>query len=142
MIATLTLSFGSIRIAVIVLSVAARLIGVRIGALSLFGYPAGFLAILGIVGLAAVAINETTVVAVSGNEATACGDARAVREVVTRSIRHMVATSLMTMKGFIPLLLGGGGFWPPLAIALTGGVGGVTLLALCFSPSVDLLTTG
>ena len=126
----------------IVLSVAARLIGVRIGALSLFGYPAGFLAILGIVGLAAVAINETTVVAVSGNEATARGDARAVREVVTRSTRHMVANSLMTMTGFIPLLLGGGGFWPPLAIALAGGVGGATLLALYFSPSVYLLTMG
>ncbi|MDG2220951.1 MAG: efflux RND transporter permease subunit [Rubripirellula sp.] len=141
-IATLVLSFGSFRIAAIILCVAALSIGLGIGALSLFGYPVGFMAIIGIMGLAGVAINDTIVVlvAVRGNELAARGDAREVREVVTRSTRHVVATSLTTMAGFIPLFLGGGGFWPPLAIAIAGGVGGATILALYFAPSVYLLT--
>ena len=34
----------------------------------------------------------------------------------------------------------GGGFWPPLAVAIAGGVGGATILALYFAPSAYLLT--
>lgn len=127
-----------------VLSVAVLSIGLGIGALSLFGYPPGLMAMIGIMGLAGVAINDTIVVlvAVRGNEAASRGDARAVREVVTCSTRHVVVTSLTTMAGCIPRLLGGGGFWPPLAIAIAGGVGGAILLALYFSPSVYVLTMG
>jgi multidrug efflux pump subunit AcrB len=33
------------------------------------------------------------------------------------------------------------GFWPPLAIAIAGGLGGATLLALYYIPSVYLLLT-
>lgn len=44
-----------------------------------------------------------------------------------------------TMIGFVPLLLGGGKFWPPLAVAIAGGVGGATLLALLLVPSAYLL---
>lgn len=58
---------------------------------------------------------------------------------VVRSTRHVVATSLTTIAGFVPLLLGGGGFWPPLAIAIAGGVGGATVLALYFAPSAYVL---
>ncbi len=102
------------------------------------------MAIIDIMGLAGVAINDSIVVlvAVRGNEAASRGDARAVREVVTRSTRHVVVTSLATTAGFIPLLLPGGGFWPPLAIAIAGGVGGANLLALYSSPSVYVLTMG
>ena len=37
------------------------------------------------------------------------------------------------------MLLGGGGFWPPLAVAIAGGVCGATILALYFAPSAYLL---
>ena len=43
------------------------------------------------------------------------------------------------MAGFAPLVLGGGGFWPPLAVAIAGGVGGATILALYFVPSAYVL---
>jgi multidrug efflux pump subunit AcrB len=43
------------------------------------------------------------------------------------------------MAGFIPLILGGGGFWPPLAVVIAGGVGGATILALYFIPPAYLL---
>jgi multidrug efflux pump subunit AcrB len=43
------------------------------------------------------------------------------------------------MAGFTPLIIGGGGFWPPTAVAIAGGVAGATLLALILAPSCYLL---
>jgi len=46
------------------------------------------------------------------------------------------------MIGFLPLVIYGGQFWPPLAIVISAGVGGATLMALYFAPAVDLLLKG
>ncbi len=35
------------------------------------------------------------------------------------------------MAGFAPLVLGGDGFWPPLRIAIAGGVAGRNNIWLC-----------
>ena len=43
------------------------------------------------------------------------------------------------MIGFLPLVLAGGKFWPPLAIVISAGVAGATLMALYFTPSLYLL---
>ena len=67
------------------------------------------------------------------------GDPLAVRKVVVHSTRHVLATSMTTVAGFMPLILGGGGFWPPLATAISGGVIGATLLALVLIPAGFLL---
>ncbi|MEM7556018.1 MAG: efflux RND transporter permease subunit, partial [Cyanobacteria bacterium P01_A01_bin.84] len=63
----------------------------------------------------------------------------AIIQVVLRSTRHVIATTLTTAVGFVPLLLGGGEFWPPLAIAIAGGVSGATLLALYLIPAAYLI---
>lgn len=47
----------------------------------------------------------------------------------------MLSTSITTIVGFVPLLMDGGGFWPPLAIAIAGGVSGATLLGVSFAPA-------
>ena len=75
----------------------------------------------------------------SDDEAASSGDPVAMRNVVNQATRHIVSTSLTTMAGFTPLILGGGGFWPPLAVAIAGGVGGATILALYLAPSAYLL---
>ncbi len=141
MIATLVMSFGSFRVASIVGFVGALSVGLGLGALWIFGYPFGFMAIIGTMGLMGVAINDTIVVlaAIRGDAAAAAGDRIAMRNVVTQSTRHIISTSLTTMAGFTPLILGGGGFWPPLAVAIAGGVGGATILALLLVPSSYLL---
>ena len=79
------------------------------------------------IGLIGVAINDAIVVlaALRENESSKVGNPEAVRDVVIRSTRHIVATSLTTMAGFAPLVLSGGGFWPPMAVAIAGGVGGL-----------------
>ena len=44
-----------------------------------------------------------------------------------------------SIAGFLPLIIEGGGFWPPLAITIAGGVVGATLLALVLVPSAYLI---
>ncbi len=141
MVATLVLSFSSYRIAAIIGAVAFLSVGLSLGALAVFGHPFGFMAIIGTMGLIGVAINDTIVVlaAIREEENAAAGDADAIAEVVVRSTRHVLSTTLTTIAGFIPLLVQGGGFWPPLATAIAGGVSGATILALFFGPSCYVL---
>lgn len=141
MVATLVLSFSSFRVAGLVGSVGFLSIGLGLGMLWLFGFPFGFMAIVGSMGLAGVAINDAIVVLAElrANPEARIGNRVVVRDVVLRSTRHVVATSLTTVAGFLPLVLAGGGFWPPLAITIAGGVGGATLLALYFIPSAYIL---
>ncbi len=137
MVATLVLSFSSFRLAGLIGAVAVLSVGLSLGALALFGYPFGFLGIVGTMGLIGVAINDSIVVLAALREDPLAreGDPAAVRDVVVRSTRHVLATTLTTIAGFLPLLLGGGGFWPPLATSIAGGVSGATILALYFIPS-------
>jgi multidrug efflux pump subunit AcrA (membrane-fusion protein) len=73
------------------------------------------------------------------NPAARNGDVDAVRDVVVRSTRHVIATTLTTIAGFIPLLVDGGAFWPPLAVSVAGGGAGATILALYFVPAAWIL---
>ncbi len=109
-----------------------------------FGYPLGFMAILGTMGLIGVAINDSIVVlaAIRDHPRARKGDRQAMVKVIVRSTRHVLTTTITTIVGFIPLFLDGGELWPPLAICIAGGVGGATLLALVFVPCAYLLVIG
>ena len=141
MVATLVLSFSSFRMAAIVGTVGMLSVGLSLGALAAFGYPFGFMAIVGTMGLIGVAINDTIVVlaAIREDPQARAGEPAAVRDVVVRATRHVLSTTLTTIAGFMPLILAGGGFWPPLATAIAGGVSGATILALYFAPSSYVL---
>jgi multidrug efflux pump subunit AcrB len=137
MAATLVLSFGSFRVASLIGIVAALSVGLGFAALWAWDFPFGFMAIVGTMGLIGVAINDTIVViaAIGENKDARKGDPDAIREVVARASRHIVSTTLTTIAGFTPLVIAGGGFWPPLAVSIAGGVAGATILALYFAPS-------
>ena len=137
MIATLVLSIGSFRGAMLIGVVALMAVGFGGASLFLFGYPFGFMAIVGIMGLIGIAINDSIVVltALQENPQAASGDEEAILEVTMHETRHVLATTFTTIFGFLPLIFAGGGFWPPMAIAIAGGVVGCTLLALVFVPS-------
>ena len=141
MLATLVIAFRSFRIPMIVASVGGLSIGLGFASLWAFSFPFGFMAILGSMGLVGVAINDAIVVmaGIRENPAARTGDVDAMAVVVAQRSRHVIATTMTTIAGFTPLVLAGGGFWPPLAIAIAGGVGGATLLALYFVPAVYLL---
>lgn len=141
MVATLVLTFNSFALAGLIALVALLSVGLGIGSLWLFGYPFGFTAILGIIGLIGIAVNESTVVLAALHEHPLArqGDAIAAREVVVHATRHMIATTVTDMAGFVPILFDKSGFWPPLAIIVVGGLGGTTLLALYLLPAAYLL---
>ena len=148
MIVTLVAVLGSVRLAMVIAAVAGLVMGLAPLALYCFGYPFGFMAIVGTMGLIGVAINDSIVVLAAIREKSMdtempLGGERSVpvelAEVVGGSTRHILATTFTTMIGFLPLVLSGGKFWPPLAIVMSVGVGGATLLALYFTPSLYLL---
>ena len=144
MVATLVLSFNSFRSAGIIFLVAISSVGLALACLWFFGYPLGFMSILGTVGLTGVAINDSIVVlaAIRNDPQARKGNRPAMMAVIVRATRHVLTTTITTIAGFIPLFLDGGELWPPLAICIAGGVGGATLLALFFVPCVYLLVIG
>ncbi len=141
MAATLVLSFGSFRAASIIALVGVLSVGLGLASLWTFGFPFGFMSIIGTMGLVGVAINDAIVVlaAVRADPRAAAGDPIAVRYVVVKATRHVLSTTVTTIAGFTPLLIAGGQFWPPLAVAIAGGVSGATVLALLFVPSLHLV---
>lgn len=141
MLATLVLSFSSFRLAAIIGAVAAMSVGLGLFSLAVGGYPFGFTAIIGTMGLIGIAINDSIVVlaAIRANPKALVGDFEAVIHEVMHSSRHVVATTLTTMAGFTPLILDGGMFWPPMAVCIAGGVAGATLLALVMVPASYVL---
>ncbi|MGK7956383.1 MAG: efflux RND transporter permease subunit [Crocosphaera sp.] len=141
MVTSLVLTFKSFRLAGIIIVVAIFSVGLALGALVLFNYPFGFTAIVGIIGLLGVVINDSIVVlsSLGHNPRASRGDRRAACNVIIHASRHVIATTLTTILGFTPLLLDPSGFWPPLAITMVGGLAGATLIALYFVPSAYLL---
>jgi len=141
MTAVLVLSFNSFALAVLIGTVAVLAVGLAALALKLSGSLFGFTAILGTLGLIGLAINDSIVVLAALREDPAArrGDAKATEAVVFHATRHVIATTVTTITGFVPLMLDPTGFWPPLAIAVGGGLGGATLLALYYVPAMHVL---
>ncbi|MEA5415300.1 efflux RND transporter permease subunit [Synechococcus sp. BA-132 BA5] len=139
--ATLVLSFRSFRMAALIASVALLAVGLAALALKLSGSLFGFTAILGTLGLVGLAINDSIVVlnALRTDPLARSGDPAASTAVVLHATRHVVATTLTTVTGFLPLMLDPTGFWPPLAIAVSGGLVGATALALFYVPAAHCL---
>lgn len=141
MITALVLSLGSFRQAGIVAGVAIGCIGTALFSLKVAGSPLGFMAIVGTMGLVGIAINDTVIVLSALNEHPQAreGHRQAIENVVVKATRHVITTTVTTIAGFIPLLVSGGPFWRPLAIAIAGGISGSSILALYFVPAVYLI---
>ncbi len=137
MVATLVLALSSFRLAGIIGAVGFLSVGLGLLSILLAGYPFGFMAIIGTMGLIGVAINDSIVViaALREQHTDHTTTPEEIAKTVSGCTRHVIATTLTTIAGFAPLILSGGKFWPPLAVSIAGGVTGATLLALIFTPS-------
>lgn len=139
MITTLILSFRSLRLALVIGSVAVLSVGLGMFSLWLSGLPIGFNPLLGCAGLIGVAINGSIVViaAINANPHAKAGNIKEIVEETIVCSRHILSTTFTTVGGFIPMLLfSEGSFWPPLAVVLAGGVGFSVVLSLVFTPLV------
>ena len=141
-IAVVVLTFNSFRLTLVAFAVAGLSAGLSILSLAVFDYPFGINAIIGVIGSIGVSINAALIV-LSGlqeDPAAASGDREAMASVVAGSARHIVSTTITTFGGFLPLILGGGGFWPPFAMSVAGGVLLSVTLAFAFTPQMFALT--
>ena len=143
-VATLILVFRSVALSIVLASVAVLSVGPGLLSTWLFGFPISFNTILGSLGLIGVALNDNIVVlaAIRANPLARAGDHEAIVEEISDSTRHILSTTLTTAGGFIPLILAGGDFWPPLAVVIAGGVIGATLIALLYIPATYVLLKG
>lgn len=133
MLAVLVLTLGSFRMAGIIFAVAVLSVGLGLASLWLFDYPIGIVGIIGLAGLLGLAVNDSIVVL----RECQIGDDndRPVAESVYSSTRHVLATSVTTVAGVLPLIWQGGDFWPPMMIVISGGIIGATAIALGFTPA-------
>lgn len=132
----LVIALQSFRLAAIISAIGVFSIGLGTGALWLLGYPLGFTAIVGTIGLIGVAVNDSIVVlsALREDQKARHGNVEAAVDTVMGCTRHVLCTTLTTVAGFLPLILGGGEFWPPLAVVIGVGILGATVTALTFLP--------
>jgi len=135
-IATIVLTFNSFRLSLIAGAVAFLSMGLSLLALAAFNYPFGIQALIGVIGSIGVSINAAIII-LTGLQAepdAAAGDTEAMARVVGSASRHIVSTTVTTFGGFLPLILAGGGFWPPFAMAIAGGVLLSTVVSFYFTP--------
>lgn len=140
-VVTIVLTFMRFRLALVALIVAGLSMGLSLLALAVTGHPFGIQALIGVIGSIGVSINAAIIImtALQGDAGAMAGDRAAMRDVVVRSSRHIVSTTVTTFGGFLPLILAGGGFWPPFAVAIAGGVLLSTVVSFYFTPPLFAL---
>ncbi|MEM9708984.1 MAG: efflux RND transporter permease subunit [Pseudomonadota bacterium] len=140
-IATIALTFNSFRLTVVALVVCVLSAGLSMLSLAIMQYPFGIQAIIGVIGSIGVSINAAIIIltGLQQDDAARHGDTDAMARVVTGSSRHIISTTITTFGGFLPLILAGGAFWPPFAVAIAGGVLLSTVVSFYFTPPVFAL---
>jgi multidrug efflux pump subunit AcrB len=129
--------FNSIRRPLIILiTIPLGLIGVIVGLLVMRSYF-GFMTLLGVVSLAGIVINNAIVlldrikIEIEENGLT---PQRAIVESAQRRLRPILLTTFTTLGGLIPLYLGGGIMYQPMAVAIMFGLVFATALTLGVVP--------
>lgn len=140
-IAAIALTFNAFRLTAIALVVCGLSAGLSMLALAVFQYPFGINAIIGVIGSIGVSINAAIIIltGLQANEHAMRGDKGAMVDVLMGSSRHIVSTTITTFGGFLPLILAGGGFWPPFAMSVAGGVLLSTVVSFYFTPPMFAL---
>ncbi|MCL6415307.1 efflux RND transporter permease subunit [Aestuariirhabdus sp. Z084] len=141
LVTVLVLSFNSFRLSVLILVTAVQAAGLGLLSLYLFDYAFGFNVIIGLLGLMGLAINASIVILAElrADPEAVQGNPKAIVGAVEVCTRHITSTTITTLGGFMPLMLEGGGFWPPFAVAVAGGTLLTTLLSFFFVPAAFLL---
>jgi len=133
--------FNSFRKAGIVLStIPLGLIGVILGLLLAQSYF-GFMTFLGIVSLAGIVINNAIVllerIQLELDQGVEHGEA--IVHAAKQRARPIVLTTATTVLGMLPLYLGGGAMWEPMAVAIMAGLLFSTIMTLFVVPAIYAL---
>ena len=133
-------ALNSFRETILILSVAILSVGLSFVGLLVGQQNYGFIATVGAIGLIGLSINDSIIVLshikerANKNLMTKAD----LIEVVIRSTRHIITTSLTTLGGFLPLIFSSI-FFRPLAWGMSIGVLGATMTALLYIPAMFIL---
>ncbi len=133
----LVFALNSFRQTALILSVAIFSIGLSFLGLKIGQQNYGFIATIGALGLIGLSINDSIIVLshIKEKARNASITKAELIEVVIRSTRHIITTSLTTLGGFVPLIFASI-FFRPLAWGMSVGVIGATLTALLYIPAM------
>ena len=133
----LVFALNSFRQTAVILSVAIFSIGLSFLGLKIGQQNYGFIGTIGALGLIGLSINDSIIVLSHIKEkANQIAMKKAdLIEVVIRSTRHIITTSLTTLGGFMPLIFASI-FFRPLAWGMSIGVLGATMTALLYIPAM------
>jgi multidrug efflux pump subunit AcrB len=133
----LVFALNSFRQTGLILSVAILSIGLSFVGLLVGRQNYGFIATVGAIGLIGLSINDSIIVLshIKERAKQKVMTKADLIEVVIRSTRHIVTTSLTTLGGFLPLIFSSI-FFAPLAWGMSVGVLGATLTALLYIPAM------
>jgi multidrug efflux pump subunit AcrB len=108
-------------------------------ALLLFQQPFGFVALLGLIGLAGILMRNTMILTqqVQDNFHDGLEAEAAVVEAAVQRARPVILTALAAALAFVPLTFDS--FWGPLAYVLIGGVAVGTAITLFYVPALYAL---
>jgi multidrug efflux pump len=125
---------------VVLMTVPLAMIGVLLG-LWVTGWAMGFMAMLGLLALGGIVINNAIVLRDFIERAVARGTP--VRAAVVTAgrlrIRPIILTTLTTVGGLLPLSLFGGALWAPMTNGMIFGLAVSTVLTLFVIPTVYVL---
>ena len=133
----LIIQFNSIRrTGIILITIPLGIVGVVLGLLVTNSYF-GFMTYLGVISLTGIVINNAIIlierIELEINE-TGLNPKDAIIEAAQRRMRPIMLTTMTTVGGLIPLWIGGGGMWQPMAIAIIFGLAFATILTLGVVP--------
>ena len=132
----LVAQFNSLRKSAIVLAtIPLGLIGV-VASLLLGQSFFGFMTLLGVVSLAGIVINNAIVLLERIGLELAAGASHldAILNAAVQRARPIMLTTATTVLGLLPLYLGGGEMWEPMALAIMGGLVVSTVFTLGVIP--------
>jgi len=141
MVLVLTVQYNSlVKPAVVMAAVPLGMIGVLLGLL-ITGWAMGFMAMLGILALGGIVVNNAIVLIdfIETNVAAGQELRQAVADAGRVRMRPIVLTTLTTIGGLLPLSLFGGALWAPMTNGMIFGLSVSTVLTLFVIPSLYVL---
>jgi multidrug efflux pump subunit AcrB len=133
----LTMQFNSFRKTIIVLAaIPLGIIGVILG-LFIFRSYFGFMAFLGMISLSGIVVNDVVVLLEKIDIAITDLGKKPYDAIIygaQRKFRPVLLTTFTTVLGLIPLYIGGGLMWEPMAVAIMVGLLFATVITLLFVP--------
>ena len=134
----LLLQFNSFRrLSMVLVTVPLAATGVVPGLL-LTDNPFGFTALLGVVALVGIVVNNAIVLidVLDRNLEAGMPLDRAVTDAVARRTRPILLTTLTTVAGLLPMTLTESTLWPPMAWSIISGLSASTFLTLLVVPAM------